>query len=86
MSEILTKNEVIKFCKIGRHIIDKAAKKREISYIELERRLLFREEDVQALSLSGLKKLIHRMGKEPHITHKKKELPKNDGSFRVSTI
>ena len=70
--ELLTKNEVLKQYKIGRFILDRAMKNREIDYIKFGRKILFKasavelflaKNTVKALSKDELKKLKQRMKK-----------------------
>jgi len=67
--EVLTKNEVLKQYKIGRFILDKAMKRREITYFKLERKVLFKRSAVekwlhrnivQAVDEKDLKKIKHK--------------------------
>ena len=64
--EVLTKDEVLKQYKIGRFILDKAMKSREITYFKLERKVLFKRSAaetwlhrniVQAVDEKDLKKI-----------------------------
>jgi len=47
MTKLLSKKQVMDEYGIGRHLIDKAMKNKEISYIKLERRVLFKQEHIE---------------------------------------
>ena len=72
MAELLSKKQVMDEYGIGRHLLDKAMRNREISYIKLERRVLFKREHIEvfllrntvkALTKDELKKIKQRMKK-----------------------
>ena len=47
MTKLLSKKQVMDEYGIGRHLIDKAMKNKEISYIKLEIRVLFKREHIE---------------------------------------
>ena len=47
MAELLSKEQVMSEYGLGRYLLDKAMRNREISYIKLERRVLFRREHIE---------------------------------------
>ncbi len=73
MTILLSKKQVMEEYGLGRHLLDKAMARKEISYIKLERRVLFRREHieeylarntVQAVSKDLEKKIKRRIKKE----------------------
>ncbi len=47
MTILLSKKQVMEEYGLGRHLLDKAMARKEISYIKLERRVLFRREHIE---------------------------------------
>ena len=47
MTVLLSKKQVMEEYGLGRHLLDKAMARKEISYIKLERRVLFRREHIE---------------------------------------
>jgi len=47
MPELLSKKQVMDEYGLGRHLLDKAMREHQISYIKLERRVLFRREHIE---------------------------------------
>lgn len=54
--ELLTKGEVQKYLKISHGTLDKLMKQKEIPYIKLERKVLFRKSDIDKFLESRLVK------------------------------
>lgn len=47
MTILLSKKQVMEEYGLGRHLLDKAMARKEITYIKLERRVLFRREHIE---------------------------------------
>jgi hypothetical protein len=72
MTKLLSKKQVMEEYGLGHHLLDKAMARKEISYIKLERRVLFRREHIeeflarntfQAVSQKDVKKIKRRLKK-----------------------
>ena len=44
--DIMTKDEVLEYLKISMNILDRLMKSKELPYVKLERRVLFRKKDI----------------------------------------
>ncbi len=64
MAELLSKKEVMSEYGLGRHLLDKAMRERQISYIKLERRVLFKREHIEAFLLRNTVEAIPLSGKQ----------------------
>ena len=52
--EILTKEEVLKFLKVSKTVLEKLMRNKELPYIKLDRRVLFRKKDIDKFLESKL--------------------------------
>lgn len=58
MAELLSKKDVMVIYGIGRHLLDKAMRERQITYIKLERRVLFKREHIEEFLQRNIVKTI----------------------------
>ncbi|UCE22111.1 MAG: hypothetical protein JSV46_07845 [Candidatus Aminicenantes bacterium] len=58
MTILLSKKQVMEEYGLGRHLLDKAMARKEISYIKLERRVLFRREHIEEFLIKNTVKAV----------------------------
>lgn len=58
MIKLLSKKQVMDEYGLGRYLLDKAMRNKEISYIKLERRVLFRREHIEEFLVRNTDKAV----------------------------